>query len=160
MKKLILLLALGLHLNVYAQSDSFQAFRNKFAGEEDVHSFKVSGFIVRSVLALAGEHEAREATRGISKVRLVVAPRLAFEAQRVTVDGFRRVLREDAFEELMNFREDGDKVTVYSNSASRRRDHCYMMLVEDEENIVLIEVSGYVNEGYFRNLVKLQQQRT
>lgn len=143
-----------------AQSESFQTFRAKFAGEENVHYFKVSGFIVRSVLAMAGEPDARQAVRGIHKVRLAVVPRVAFDAQQVTVKGFRRVLQQDSFSELMEFREDGSQVTVYSNSPEHRDDQCYMMLIEDDTEIVLIEIDGTVNEKYFKDLVKVHSQQS
>jgi len=148
------------HHPVAAQSESFQTFRDKFDGEDDVHYFKVSGFVVRSVLTMAGEPEAKDAVRGIHKVRLAVVPRGAFEAQDVTVAGFRRVLEQDSFDEMMDFREDGDHVTVYSNSPTHRSEQCYLMLVEADDEIVLIEISGFINEAYFRNLVKLQSQKT
>ncbi|MEJ1241356.1 DUF4252 domain-containing protein [Chryseolinea sp. T2] len=144
----------------FAQSQSFQTFKNKFAGEDDVHCFKVSGFIVRSVLGMAGEHEAKEAVRGIHRVRLAVVPRDAFNAQKVSVNGFRRILHEDNFDEMMSFRENGDHVTVYSNSPRHDDEQCYLMLVESDEEVVLIEVLGNVNETYFKNLVKIQSQRT
>jgi hypothetical protein len=163
-RSLILLVLIAtaqiMHQPVAAQSQSFQTFRNKFDGEDNVHYFKASGFVVRSVLAMAGEPEAKEAVRGIHKVRLAVVPREAFEAQEVTIEGFRHVLRQDSFDELMEFREDGDRVTVFSNSPAHRSEQCYLMLVEDDEEIVLIEISGVVNEAYFKNLVKLQSQRT
>jgi len=136
------------------------AFREKFAGEEDVHYFKVSGFIVRSVLAIAGEPGAREATRGIHKVRLAVVPREAFKAQQVTVQGFRRVLQQDAFDELLEFRDSGDQVTVYSNSPKHRDDQAYLMLVESDDEIVLIEINGEVNEHYFKDLVKIHYKQS
>lgn len=145
---------------VKAQSRSFQAFRDRFNGEENVQYFKVSGFVVRSVLGMAGEHEAKEAVRNIHKVRLAVVPREAFAQQEVTVAGFRKVMRQDAFDELMEFRENGDQVTVYSNASKDRDDRCYLMLVEDDDEIVLIEITGTVNEQYFKNLVKLQSQKT
>jgi hypothetical protein len=143
-----------------AQSPSFQAFRDKFAGEDDVHYFKLSGFIVRSVLAMAGEPEARVATRGIHKVRLAVVPRDAFKARQVTVQGFRQVLRQDAFDELLEFRDNGDQVTVYSNSPRHSDDQSYMMLVESDDEIVLIEINGKVDEHYFKDLVKLHYQQS
>lgn len=164
MKKSLILLVLMATIQVVyqpvmAQNQSFKTFRNKFDGEDNVHYFKVSGFVVRSVLAMAGEPEAKEAVRGIHKVRLAVVPRQAFESQAVTVQGFRRVLRQDSFEEMLHIREDGDHVTVYSNSPTHRSEQCYMMLVEADDEIVLIEISGVVNEAYFKNLVKLQTQR-
>lgn len=165
MKRSILLVALLtvsqlIAFESAAQSRSFQTFREKFSGEDDVHYFKVSGFIVRSLLGLAGEQEAKEAVRGIHRVRLAVVPRQAFDAQNVTVNGFRNILRQDNFAEMMNFREDGDEVTVYSNSPGRRDHQYYMMLVEADNEIVLIEISGRVNEAYFKDLIKLQSQRT
>ena len=163
MKRLIFLIASIAVIQVtpqaaVAQSPSFQAFKAKFAGEEDVHCFKVSGFIVRSVLTMAGEPEAREATRGIQKVRLAIVPNEAFKAQNVTVRGFRQVLVRESFDELMEFRDNGDRVTVYSNSPAHRDDQAYMMLVESDDEIVLIEINGQVNEQYFKNLVKLHYQ--
>ena len=145
---------------VAAQSASFSTFKHKFDGEEDVHCFKVSGFVVRSVLAMAGEPEAKEAVRGIHQVRLAVVPRGAFAAQQVTVAGFRRILQNESFDEMMSFRESGDHVTVYRNSPTHRDEQCYMMLVEADDEVVLIEITGHVDETYFKDLLKLQSQRS
>jgi len=154
----LIVLAFLVATPVAGQTDSYRAFRTKFSGEEDAHFFGVSGFIVRSVLAMTGEDEAREAARGIHRVRLAVVPRDAFREQQVTVRGFRQVLQQEAFDELMSFSDNGDAVTVYSNTPRRRDDQCYMMLVEAEDEVVLIEISGQVNEQYFKNLVKLHYQ--
>lgn len=117
------------YLSADAQSRSFQTFRDRFKGDHDVHCFGVNGSIVRMVLGIAGEQEAKEAVRNIHKVRMAIVPREAFLQQQVTVAGFRKVMREDAFDELMSFRENGDEVTVYSNTPAHSDDQYYLMLV-------------------------------
>lgn len=151
-------LALIASPRAHAQSESFKAFKQKFAGQDNAHSFSVSGSVVRAVLALAGEREAKRAVRDVHKVRLAVVPATAFQQQGVTVNGFKRFMRKDQFDELMTFRENGDEVSVFNNSPSHPDDQLYMMLIEGKDEVVLIEISGSIDEDYVRSLVGLHHR--
>lgn len=145
MKKTIILLAIiGSTFLVNAQSESYQTFKKKFAKEDDVTSIEVNGFFFRTLLAIGGEYEARQALRNIRTVRLTTVPTRAFEAKRVTVTGFKNMLRGDSFEEMLNIREDGENVTVFVK-AQGKRDNCYLLLAEDRDEVVVIEVTGYLD---------------
>lgn len=134
-----------------AQSESFQKFRDKFGYADDVHSFKTNGFLLRTVLAMAGEDEAKRALRHIGKIRLIAVPKAAFAAEQVTVGGYKDVLRTDGYDQIMNVREDDADVTVYERGA-RDAQNRYMVLVEDKSEVVLIEVNGYVDREYLKSL--------
>jgi hypothetical protein len=130
-----------------AQSESFLALKDKFNREDDVHHFAVSGFFARSILWMADEHEFYHAIKDVKTIRLIVIPREAFKAQDVTVNGFKKVLKGDGFEELARVKDNGDDVTIYHQATGKKNDR-YFVLVEDNNEIVGIELKGYVDAEY------------
>ncbi len=150
MKKTIiptLLALLFLSASAFAQSESFNTLKNKFSGEDDVHHFAVSGFFARSVLWMADEHEIFDAIKDVKVIRLIVIPRDAFKAQEVTLNGFKKVLKGDGFEELVRVKDSGDDVTLYLQSPDKKKDR-YMILVEDNNEIVAIEIKGSIDPKF------------
>jgi hypothetical protein len=133
-----------------AQSDSFQTLKEKFSGRNDVFCFGASGFLARTVLWMAGEHEFNDAVRDIHDIRLIIIPTSAFHARKVSIAGFKKVLRKDSFEELTRVRDHGDDVSVYLKEAPNR-DNRYMVLVEDSDNVVVVEFRGYVDPNVIFN---------
>ncbi len=160
MKRLLLLIVLTAPLSVYAQSDVFQTFRKKFRGEEGAHYLNVSGFVVRTMLAIADEDEARRAMKDISRIHLMVVPREAFSTKRVTVAGFKRVMQDNHFEHVLDAKDGSDKVAIYSYTPSRREDQSHLMVIESDDNVLLIEFSGFVDEQYLAELVKVHHLDT
>jgi len=143
---------------VSAQSESFQKFRDKFGYADDVHSFRTNGFFLRTVLTMAGEDEAKHALRHIGKIRLIVVPKAAFTAEQVTVSGYKEVLRSDGYDQIMNVREDGSDVTVYERGVGDAENR-YMVLVDEKSEVVLIEVNGYVDREYLKNLFVINRNQ-
>jgi hypothetical protein len=160
MKKIITSVALFLVTTViFAQSNSFMTFKEKFSGEDEVYCISVNGFLARTVLSIAGEHEVKHAVRHIRNVRLVTVPKAAFEAKRVSVKGFKEVLKNDDFEEMMTVSQDSEQVSVFINEASHDSNR-YIFLVEDGDAVVLIEVTGYIDPEFLKNHAFLSQQKT
>lgn len=127
-----------------AQSDSFQTLRAKFSDRNDVFCFGSSGFLARTVLWMAGEHEFHDAVRDIRDIRVLTIPTSAFHAKRVSIAGFKNVLRKDSFEELATFSEHRENISVYVKETPDH-DNRYMVLVEDADNVVVVEFRGYVD---------------
>jgi hypothetical protein len=138
---LILLIAAG---SVSAQSNSYQILKEKFNGQPDVHSFSVSGWVGRVILKMAGEYEFRDAIKELKHVRLITIPRAEFEARKVTVKGFKNVLQQDAFQELAFIRDNDEEVSIYLKEGNNHKNH-YFVLVEDEQEVVAIELKGYID---------------
>jgi len=116
MKQIILFLLLILSTASFAQSSSFQALKYKFADEDDVHSFNLSGFFCRAALRIAASDEddkVKALLKAIDHVRFIVVPKQAFAAQQVSVNGFRQYLSKDGFEQLMTIRNDGETIHLY-----------------------------------------------
>jgi len=148
-----IILCLCIATSAWAQSNSFLTFRNKFAGKEDAFSFSTNAFFVRTILWMAGEHEFNQAVRDIKNISLATVPKSAFAEERVTVEGFRKVIKEDAFEEMIRAKDHGDDVTIFARTTQNRHNR-YIILVEEANEVVVIEIKGYVdpeillNNGY------------
>lgn len=155
MKTLFAYLALCLLFatTTMAQSDSFLTLKEKFSGSHDVFCFGTNGFLARTVLHLAGEHEFTHAVKDIHSIRLITVPMEAFRQQRVTLPGFKHVLSKDAFEELASVKDGSDHVTVYLKS-TKDRDNRYMVLVEEPDEVVVIEIQGYIDPNLILNYEK------
>ncbi len=137
-----------------AQSNSFLKFKEKFSNADGVHCFSTNGFLAKTVLWMAGEHEYHKAIKEIQNVSLITAPKSAFRAEGVTVAGFKKVLRDDSFEELAHVRDNGDDVTIYLKTTQSKSSR-YMILVEDSDNVVAIEIRGYIDPKFFINNTSL-----
>jgi hypothetical protein len=133
--------------STFAQSESFLTLKDKFHGESDVHHFAVSGFFARTVLWMADEHEFYSAIKDIKTIRLIVIPREAFKAQDVTINGFKKVLQKDGFEELLRVKDSGDDVTLYLQSSPKKKDR-YFVIVEEDDEIVAIELKGSIDPDF------------
>jgi Domain of unknown function (DUF4252) len=140
----ILILSLLVGGTVQAQSKSYQTLKDNFADQPDVHSFSVSGWVGRVILNLAGEYEFKEAIKELKHVRIITIPRSEFKAQNLTIKGFKSVLKQDSFQELAFIRDNGEEVSIYLKERNNNKNH-YFVLVEEEQEIVAIEMKGYID---------------
>jgi Domain of unknown function (DUF4252) len=138
---LILLLVAG---TVHAQSKSYQTLKDNFVAQPDVHCFSVGGWMGRVILNLAGEYEFKEAIKDLKHVRVITIPRSEFKAQNLTVKGFKSVLKQDSFQELAFIRDNGEEVSIYLKEGNNNKNQ-YFVLVEEEQEIVAIEMKGYID---------------
>jgi hypothetical protein len=128
----------------FSQSDSFIALREKFAYHHDAFSFSTSSFWGGALFWVAGEYEFYDAIRQIKRISLISVPKGAFKYEDVTVAGFKKVLREDSFQELAHMKENGDLITVYMKSTESKNNR-YMILVEESDDVIAIELTGYID---------------
>jgi Domain of unknown function (DUF4252) len=127
-----------------AQSNSYQLLKDKFKDQPDVYSFSFSGWMGRLVLNLVGEFEFKDAIKDIKQMRLITIPRSEFLAQQVSVAGFKKRLKKDSFEELAFIRDEGEEVSIYLREGSNNKNH-YFVLVEEEQEVIAIELKGYLD---------------
>jgi hypothetical protein len=154
MKSITTTLALCLIVTgtAFSQSKSFITLKEKFSGVGDSFSFSTSGFFARTILRLAGEHEYTKAIRDVKTIRLIVIPEAAFKAQDVTLQGFiNKVAKKDSYEELARVHDNGDDVTLMIQSPKKNKDNRYLLLVDSDDEIVAIEVRGYLDPEYLLN---------
>jgi len=140
-KILVLVLVVG---SAHAQSKSYQTLKEKFINQPDVHSFSVSGWMGRVILNLAGEYEFKEAIKDLKHVRVITIPRSEFKARNLTVKGFKNVLKQDSFQELAFIRDNGEEVSIYLKEGNNNKNQ-YFVLVEEEQEVVAIEMKGYID---------------
>lgn len=147
MKSIVTTLALVLTLTgSFAQSKSYQILREKFAGTENVFSFRASGFVARTILWIAKENDYQNAIQEIRNVRVTIIPKAAFRKHDVTVSGFLKLTKKDGFEELAHVREHGEEVTILlQKPIPKNEDNRYLVLVEEGSEVVVMEILGYLN---------------
>ena len=146
------LLALAVHAK--SQSNSYLTMKETFKGGRDVHHISVSGFLCRTVLAMADEHEYQTAFTDVKNIKIITVPKSEFERRKLTLNGFKKVLREDSFQELAHFRDHGDLVSIYLQE-NKKNQNRYFILVDEENNIVALEIKGYVDADL---LVKVNRE--
>ncbi|HET9487694.1 MAG TPA: DUF4252 domain-containing protein [Chryseosolibacter sp.] len=134
-----------------AQSHSFRALENKFSSADEVYSFETSGFLARTVLWLAGEHEFNRAIKKVKNIRLITIPKSAFAEQGLSVEGFTKVLNNDAFHELANARDHGDHVVVYLQTLKNSSNNRYFVLIDNPDEVVAVEIKGHIDITLLNN---------
>lgn len=129
-----------------AQSNSFQTLQDHFQGLPEVYSFKFSGFVGRTVLAIAAPEEKliRTALDDVRNYRMIVIPRKEFNNQNLSIKGFTAVLKKDSFDELAHITDNRDNVRLYHRSEGNNKDR-YFVLIDEIEEVIAIEIKGYIN---------------
>jgi hypothetical protein len=130
-----------------AQTKSYQTLKSTFSDEPEIHSFSFSGWMGRLVLDMAGEHEFKNAIKDLNHVRFITIPRSEFDARNLSVNGFKKVLQQDSFEEIAFIRDRGEEVTIYlrETGTQQNRKNVYFVLVEEEREVVAIELRGLLD---------------
>jgi len=129
----------------WAQSRSYNALKDNFKGQFDVHSFSVNGWFGRMILNMAGENEVRAAIQELKYARLITIPRHEFNNRNLTVNGFKSLLKQDGFEDLAQIIDKHDVVSIYVQEGKTRTNNRYLMLIEESSEIVAIELTGYID---------------
>ena len=154
MKKLFFLIAVAIvSLTVQAQSDAYQTLRNHFIDKPDVHAFSMSGLLCRMAAGMMAPQESvlRQALRDIKHIRFMVIPKEEFARQQLSVKGFRQVLQKDGFEMLAHVRERGDDVSFLLREEGKDKKKRYFVLVEESDEVVAIEMKGYIDPEIFKD---------
>jgi hypothetical protein len=131
-------------LQAFAQSNSYRTLKNKFEDSPDVHSFSVGGWACRLIFSIAGEYEFKKAVEDVQHIRLITIPKREFEAKEVSINGFKKLLLQDSYQQLANIRDNGEDVTIYLRESGNKKNY-YFVLVEEEKEVVAIELKGYIN---------------
>ncbi len=153
MKFKLIIVALFCAQVALAQSRAFAILEDRFEGVPEVESIHVRGWMGRLVanIALEDDSKLRQAMADIQYIRLITIPTVEFDRNDVSVNGFRRILTNDAFELLAHYREQGDQVSVYQRDEGNRRNR-YFVLIEEKEQLVAIEMKGYIDPSVFRDV--------
>jgi hypothetical protein len=152
MKKIIAVLFVLISVSGFAQSKSYQTLRDHFSGREDVHSFNLGGLLCRLAVNIATEDEPlfKNMMKDIDHVRFIVIPKKEFKNQNLSVKGFRNYLSKDSFEEVLAVRDNGDHVNIFHRTDGNKKNR-YFVLVEESDEVVAIEMKGYIDPQLFKD---------
>jgi hypothetical protein len=144
MKNILALVLITASLSTFAQSESFLTLKEKFSDSRNVTSISVGGFILRTALLISGEDDYRGEFGDVSNIRLINIPIEELDKRNLKISGFKKVLRNDNFEEVVSASEDGEHVTIYMQERKRNK-NLYFLLIEGEDQILAIEIKGYLD---------------
>lgn len=141
---ILLVILLTLSVTAHSQSTGMRALKDRFKGEPDVHSFKLGGFLARTVFNMASEQEYKGAVTDIRSIELITIPQTVFKSQSVSVAGYKKFLQENRFEQLIEVRDNGELVTIYTipNAGKHER---YLIVVDGGYEVVVIELRGHID---------------
>lgn len=140
MKTIFALVFTIVSFTTFAQSESFLTFKESLDDAENVVSLKVDGFVLKTALWLSGDSDFKEEFGEVRSVRFIVVPMEELNKRKLKVSGFKKVLRNDHFEEMVSASEEGDRITVYMQERGNK--NLYFVLIEGEDEIAAIEIKG------------------
>jgi hypothetical protein len=123
----------------FGQSKSFDALSNAFADRDNVISFSLGGL----PLKWTSDEDDKTFNR-VRDVRFLTIPRQQFDAGDMKLSSVKRNLSRDSFEEMFSARDEGDNVSIYLQDHGGDT-NVYFVLVEDDDNVVAIEIKGYID---------------
>lgn len=96
---------------------------------------------------MAGEQEYNKAIKKVKHIRFTTIPKKAFQKEEVTVAGFIRKAKEDAFDELAEVNEYGDRITLLLQQPAKKRNRTnhYLLIVEEGSEVMVMEIAGYID---------------
>lgn len=148
----ITLLFFVITVSSFAQSESFQTLKDHFSGKDQVESFSLSGFWCRAAMSIVmdDEEELKAMMKEIDQVRFMVIPKIEFDKQNLSVNGFRKFITKDSFEEVMSIREHGEKINIFHRVDGNKKNR-YFVLIEQENEVVALELKGYIDPEMFKD---------
>lgn len=128
-----------------AQTSGMRTLKDRFKGEENVHSFKLGGIMARVVFKLvADDEEIKDAIQDIRSVDVISIPKEAFAEQHVSVKGYKKFLEEKGFVSLMDVRDKGDHISIYLAPESGKFER-YLIVADEDAEVTVIELKGHID---------------
>ncbi len=131
----------------YTQSSGLHVLKKKFKGEADVHAFKLNGLLARLAIKMIDDEPFQEAVSSIRSIEFISIPKSAFSDQHLSVQGYKKFLVENRFENLMDVRDNGEHISVLL--APGARDERYVIIVDEGNEVIVFEMKGHINPAHF-----------
>lgn len=144
MKTFVTILFISISSLAFAQSKSYATLKAKFSGDENVTSVKVGGFVLKTILWMAGESDWVDDFGTVRSVRVITIPQKAFREKKLSANGFKKVLAKDDFEEVASTYDHGERLTIFMRDYEKSSE-LYFLLVENGSDVVAIEIKGKLN---------------
>jgi len=101
-------------------------------------------------MIMEDEEELKGMMNGIDHVRFIVIPKEEFKDQNLTVNGFRKVIANDSYEEVMSIHDKGDHINIFHRTEGNKKNR-YFVLIEQPDEVVALELKGYIDPELFKN---------
>jgi len=124
----------------FAQSHSFEVFHDAVGDERDVACVSVGNFVLRAALLLADEDDLRDQLRDIHSIHVVHAPGKVLREQNLRLSGFRKILKKDNFEPVVEAHEGDDHIEIYMREGNHGQ--VYFVLIENDDKVTAVELYG------------------
>jgi len=147
MQKLLFPILIFYSLSVAGQSKSIDRFRKEFKEDNNV-------FIYRSTLQMLNAEnnpEFSDLVKDIEEIRVLNYIKANQSIKPDVISNLKNDLREENYQELMIFAEQGNKILLYGRE-KREKTIGFVALVEDQEKLMIVDVVGDLDIKKFMQL--------
>ena len=150
----ITLIALGMLMSilcVQAQTPSVEQFFEKYNDYEDSFEISLQGWMLKGASLFADDDVSKDLMRKISKLRVLIMD----EGSLVSKQDIGRLLknvRGQQFEDLMEIRDDGNKINFLIRENNNQITNV-LMLLKGDDDFILISLEGLLK---FEDLNRLE----
>ncbi len=147
MQKLLFPILIFYSLSVAGQSKSIDRFRKEFKEDNNV-------FIYRSTLQMLNAEnnpEFSDLVKDIEEIRVLNYNKANQSIKPDVISNLKNDLREENYQELMIFAEQGNKILLYGRE-KREKTIGFVALVEDQEKLMIVDVVGDLDIKKFMQL--------
>lgn len=128
-----------------------KTFFHQYKQEDEAFHLSIPGWLLRFGLALAGEKKELDevelsVVKGIKKVQLLILEN-GSEAASLALNKTVKELKNNSFEQLLSFREEGARVNLMTH-VKRSKVKNLLLFVNDETDIILINLKTRFPESF------------
>ena len=146
--KYLLTCALLLNLNtLLAQSKTVATFRENHATSQDFYLYPSTLRMVN----LDKNPDLYKLVNDVEKLQILLFERSSVSRQ--TLGQLQQGIRQEAYEELISFREKDSQVTVYALGDSPQLDGV-VGIVDNQQTLALVDLAGFINLPALMNLMQ------
>lgn len=150
----ITLIALGMSLfflSAQAQTPQLEQFFNKYSEYENTLDITLKGWMLKGASMFSEDEDGKRILQKISKLRVLILEEGNL-VSKGAANGLLKEARHDAFEDLMEIRDEGNKINFLIREDNKHITDVLMLLRGDEE-FMLISLEGLLK---FEDLNQIQ----
>ncbi len=151
MRKLVASLALlSFSILCFGQSPAVKSFYNKYKNMEDVTDIKLQGWVLKLASTFADEGDTEKLLKKITHLRVMIMD----DGNLVKADEYKSLIKsvkKDRFEELMQIKEDGNKIDFFIREKGEAVTDVLIM-VNSPDGFVLLSLEGALKFSDLRHL--------
>ena len=149
-RKYFCIVLLCLPFLAQSQSNAIQKFYNKYHDQDDISKVELKGWVLKLASTFADEEDADRLLSRITRLR-VLSMDNGNLVSKSEYNSLLKAVRNDRFEDLMHFKEDGDNIQIMIRE-DRSSVTDILVLISGIEKFTLLSLEGKLKFSDIREL--------